>query len=178
MSQNNGADFSDPFGVWRSLRDSNLDALAKGMATMVNTEAFSKAIGMQLDSYLAASAPFQKAVEQYMEAYLAQLRMPSRSEMVSMAQRMTNIELRLDDMDARLDEILEAVGRPTPTPVAPLALEEQLSALEGRLAQIVTLLEQRPALPARAEEDPATPRAARSPQDKARRNRSAPATEE
>jgi hypothetical protein len=175
MSQNNGPDFSDPFGVWRSLRDSNLDALAKGMATMVNTEAFSKAIGMQLDSYLAASAPFQKAVEQYMEAYLAQLRMPSRAEIVSMAQRMTNIELRLDDMDARLDEILEAIERPAPAPAAPVALEEKLSALEGRLAQIVTLLEQRPAP---AEENNTSSPAPRSAQNKARRARSTPATEE
>jgi polyhydroxyalkanoic acid synthase PhaR subunit len=158
MSQNNGPDFSDPFGAWRSLRDANLDALAKSMATMVNTDAFSKAIGMQLDSYLAVSAPFQKAVEQYMEAYLAQLRMPSRSELISMAQRLTNIELRIDDMDARLDEILEAVGQREPAPAQPAAaLDDKLATLEGRLAQIVKLLEQQPVAPAPAASEPPAP---------------------
>ena len=102
-------DSTDPVGAWRTIRDANLDAWAKGMATMVNTESFSKALGIQLDTMLAASAPMQKMVSQYMESYLAQASMPSRAEVISLAQRMTNIEMRLDDMDARLDDILFAV---------------------------------------------------------------------
>lgn len=111
MSQNNNDSFdpSDPFGTLRSLRDANMDAWARGMTSFVNTETFAKAIGMQLDATLAASAPVQKAVQQYMEAYLAQVSMPSRAEVVSLAQRMTNIELRLDDMQAQLDELLQVM---------------------------------------------------------------------
>ncbi len=102
-------DSTDPVGAWRTIRDANLDAWAKGMATMVNTESFSKALGIQLDTMLIASAPMQKMVSQYMESYLAQASMPSRAEVISLAQRMTNIEMRLDDMDARLDDILFAL---------------------------------------------------------------------
>lgn len=108
-TRNDALDPTDPVGAWRTMRDANLDAWAKGMATMVNTESFSKALGIQLDTMLAASAPMQKMVSQYMESYLAQASMPSRAEVISLAQRMTNIEMRLDDMDARLDDILFAV---------------------------------------------------------------------
>lgn len=120
MSQNptDGYDPSDPFGTWRSMRDANLDVWAKGMTSMVNTEVFAKAIGMQLDSLLAASAPVQKAVQQYMETYLAQVNMPSRGEVVSLATRLTNIELRLDDMQAQLDDVLAALRALAAAPVA------------------------------------------------------------
>jgi len=111
MSQNpsDGFDPNDPFGAWRSIRDANLDAWAKNLSGLAGTESFAKALGMQLDGMLAASAPMQKAVHQYMESYLAQANMPSRGEVVSLASRMTNIELRLDDMQAQLDEILGAI---------------------------------------------------------------------
>jgi len=36
---------------------------------------------------------------------LEQLSMPSRADFVSLAERATNIEMRLDDMDAKLDRI-------------------------------------------------------------------------
>ena len=111
MSQNatDGFDPNDPFGTWRTIRDANLDAWAKGMTSFVNTDGFAQAIGLQLDSLLATSAPVQQAVHQYMDTYLAQVNMPSRDEVVSLATRLTNIEMRLDDMQAQLDDVLTAI---------------------------------------------------------------------
>jgi hypothetical protein len=125
-NKNDSFDPTDPLGAWRAIRDANLDAWAKGMATMANTESFANALGLQLDTMLAASGPIQKAVSQYMESYLAQANMPSRAEVISLAQRMTSIEMRLDDMDARLDDILSAVralALPAPTPAVAPVLE-------------------------------------------------------
>lgn len=124
MSQNatDGFDPNDPFGTWRTIRDANLDAWAKGMTSMVNTEVFAKAIGMQLDTLLAASAPMQKTVQQYMETYLAQVNMPSRGEVVSLAQRLTNIELRLDDLQAQLDDVLSVLRSLAAAPTAAPAI--------------------------------------------------------
>jgi hypothetical protein len=34
---------------------------------------------------------------------LANLNMPARADIVSLAQRLTNIEIRLDDLEAKLD---------------------------------------------------------------------------
>lgn len=123
MSQNpnDGFDPNDPMGTWRTIRDANLDAWAKSMAAFTNTDTFAKAIGMQLDSLLATTAPVQKAVHDYMDSYLAQVNMPSRGEVVSLASRLTSIELRLDDMQAQLDDILAALRAIARQPAAPAA---------------------------------------------------------
>ena len=83
------------------------------MVEMVNTEAYAQATGAMLDTYLTVSAPFREAVEKAMLKTLEQLAMPSRADVVSIAERMTNIEMRLDDMDAKLDLLckLAAVTR-------------------------------------------------------------------
>jgi hypothetical protein len=44
---------------------------------------------------------------------LEQLSMPSRADFVSLAGRATNIEMRLDDMDAKLDRIEALLTKPT-----------------------------------------------------------------
>jgi hypothetical protein len=127
MSQNSndGFDPNDPLSTWRTIRDANLDAWAKGMAAFTGTDTFAKAIGMQLDTLLASSAPVKQAVNDYMESYLAQVNMPSRSEVVSLAGRLTNIELRLDDMQSQLDQILAALHglavQPQAAPAQPVA---------------------------------------------------------
>lgn len=120
MSQNanEGFDPMDPIGTWRTIRDANLDAWAKSMASLTNTDAFAQAIGAQLDTLLAASAPLQQTVQRAMEQYLAQAQMPSRTEVISLAERLTNIELRLDDMQAALDAIHTGVQQPASVPTA------------------------------------------------------------
>ena len=90
---------------WRGMRDAYLDAWAKSMVEMVNTEAYAQATGAMLDTYLTVSTPFREAVEKAMLKTLEQLAMPSRADVVSIAERMTNIEMRLDDLDAKLDAI-------------------------------------------------------------------------
>jgi hypothetical protein len=99
----NGDQPYDPFEAWRSLRDANMDAWSKMMIEGVNTDAYAKATGAMLDSYLTASGPFREMLEKTMLRALEQLSMPSRADFVNLAQRLTNIEMRLDDLDAKLD---------------------------------------------------------------------------
>jgi len=113
-----GAKPFDPMEPWRGVRDVYLDAWAKTMVNMVNTEAYAQATGTMLDTYLTASAPFREAVEKAMLKTLEQLAMPSRADVVSIAERLTNIEMRLDDLDAKLDVIrslIASAGRPSRT---------------------------------------------------------------
>ena len=95
----------DPMEPWRGVRDLYIDAWGKTMVDMVNTEAYAEATGAMLDTYLTVSTPFREAVEKAMLKTLEQLAMPSRADVVSIAERMTNIEMRLDDLDAKLDNI-------------------------------------------------------------------------
>ncbi len=105
----NGKPF-DPMDPWRGMRDAYLDVWAKSMVEAVNSEAYAQASGAILDSYLTASSPFREAVEKTMLKVLEQMSMPSRADFVSLAERMTNVEMRLDDMDAKLDRILQQVS--------------------------------------------------------------------
>ncbi len=97
----------DPMEPWRGMRDAYLDVWAKTMVEMVNSEAYSQATGAMLDTYLTVSAPFRETVEKAMLKTLEQLAMPTRADVISIAERMTNIEMRLDDLDAKLDELLK-----------------------------------------------------------------------
>lgn len=108
----NGKDF-DPVGAFREVRDNYLDAWAKTMVDAVNTEAYAKATGTMLDTYLTASAPFREAMEKSTLQALSQLNMPSRADFISLAERLTNVEMKLDDLDAKLDEIGNSLKKPS-----------------------------------------------------------------
>jgi polyhydroxyalkanoate synthesis regulator phasin len=49
----------------------------------------------------------RRQMSEIMEQSLQQMSLPTRKEVVSIAERMTNIEMRLDDMEAKLDEVLD-----------------------------------------------------------------------
>jgi hypothetical protein len=95
----------DPMEPWRAARDLYMDAWGKTMVDMVNSEAYAQSTGAMLDTYMTVSAPFREAVEKAMLKTLEQMGMPSRADVLSLAERMTNIEMRLDDLDAKLDNI-------------------------------------------------------------------------
>lgn len=101
----------DPLGFWRTTQNASLEAWSKAMIELVNTEAYAEATGRLLDTYLAASVPMRKAVEQAMTQMLGQINMPTRAEVLSIAERMTNIEMRLDDLDARFDEMQRTLSQ-------------------------------------------------------------------
>ncbi len=106
--ENGGFDPFDPTGMLKGMRDANMDAWAKMMVQLVNSEAYARANGAMLDAWLTSSGPFRKAVEASMAQNLATLNMPSRADFISLAERLTNIEMRLDDMEAKLDEFLRS----------------------------------------------------------------------
>ena len=95
----------DAMDPWRNMRDAYLDTWSKSMVEMVNSDAYAQATGNMLDTYLTVSAPFREAIEKAMLQTLEQLAMPTRSDVISIAERMTNIEMRLDDLDAKLDQM-------------------------------------------------------------------------
>lgn len=98
----------DPLESFRGMRDVYLDAMAKAMVEAVNTEGYAQASGAMLDSTLTLSAPFREAMEKSMVQALQQLSLPSRQDIVALSERFTNVEMRLDDMDAKLDRIAKS----------------------------------------------------------------------
>ena len=105
----------DPTGMFKGLRDANLDAWSKMMIQLVNTEAYAQATAVMLDAWLSGSGPFRKAVQASMAQALTSVNMPTRDDVTRLAERLTNIEVRLDNLEAKLDEGRRA-ARPAPAP--------------------------------------------------------------
>ena len=99
----------DPFGTLRAMRDANLESWSKMMIDLVNSEAYSQATAQWLDTYLTMLQPLQRIIDMTMTQALTGLNMPLRSDVTSLAERLTNIEMRLDDQDAKLDNILRVI---------------------------------------------------------------------
>ena len=99
----------DPFESLRGMRDAYLEAMSKTMIDAVNTEGYAKTTGAMLDYYLTASAPFREALEKATLQAIQQLSLPSRQDVAALAERFTNVEMRLDDLDAKVDRILNAI---------------------------------------------------------------------
>ena len=94
---------------WKSMRDTSLDSWSKMMIDTVNSDDYSHTSGQWLDTYLTLSQPFRRIIDTMMTQVLTGLNMPMRTDVTSLAERLTNIETRLDDQDAKLDDILSAI---------------------------------------------------------------------
>ncbi len=156
MGQKDGFDPNDPIGNLRKARDATLDAWAKAMIDLVNTETFARWVGATLDSYLIASAPLQQLINTSMKTSLARLNLPSREELTTLARRVTNIEMRLDDIEIKLDQLAHALRTQTPVIVEMLTeqleqnkqegtelngMEQRLAALDHKADQMLQLIE-------------------------------------
>ncbi len=108
----------DPTGMLKNLRDNGMDAWAKMMIQFVNTDSYAHATGTFLDTWLSSSAQFRKALEAAMTQALTSLNMPTRADVISLAERLTNIEMRLDDLAARLEEGQRPARKPGHSPKA------------------------------------------------------------
>ena len=95
--------------AWKSMRDTSLESWSKMMIDTVNSEDYSQTTGQWLDTYLTLSQPFRRIIDMMMTQVLTGLNMPMRTDVTSLAERLTNIETRLDDQDAKLDDILSAI---------------------------------------------------------------------
>jgi hypothetical protein len=105
MSQDSdGFNPFDPTGMLKDMRAASMDSWSKMMVQLVNTDAYAKASGVMLDAWLTTSAPFRKLFETTMTQVLTSFNLPTRADVVSVAERLTNIEMRLDDLESKLEE--------------------------------------------------------------------------
>ena len=114
MSQttNDGRSLFDPLGIMdnlRQARDAQLEAWSKFMIDLVSSDQYAQATGRALAESLAVSQPARQALERSMTTTLEALNMPSRAEVISIAERLVNVEMRLDDLDAKLTAYQKAL---------------------------------------------------------------------
>ena len=122
----------DPFESFRGMRDTYLDAMSKTMIEAVNSESYAQTTGAMLDYFLTASAPFREALEKSMVQALQQLSLPSRQEVAALAERFTNVEMRLDELDAKIDRLLHGMtGRKQTRAAGPRPRRQRATAKRG-----------------------------------------------
>jgi chromosome segregation ATPase len=97
----------DPFEPVIKFYDAWAKSWADTLSETVSSKSFAESMGKQLESSLDAMALARRQVSELMEQYLRRMSLPTRKEVVSLAERLTNIEMRADDLDAKLDEVLD-----------------------------------------------------------------------
>jgi hypothetical protein len=95
----------DPTGVLKEMRNANLESWSKMMIQLVNSDAYACATGALLDAWLTNSMPYRKATEAALTQALNNCQMPTRADVIRLAERLTQIETRLDDLEAKLEEV-------------------------------------------------------------------------
>ena len=98
----------DPFGFWKTSRDTMLEAWSKQMIDLVNSQEYAQFTGTFLDQYMGLAQPVQDAVQKSMTMALPFWNLPSRDEVISLATQLVNIETRLDDLDALANDIYDS----------------------------------------------------------------------
>ncbi|HZW52639.1 MAG TPA: hypothetical protein VFF00_01330 [Candidatus Elarobacter sp.] len=101
----------DPLALWRDMLaqwETSVNALAnKTMATDEYSSSMHGAMGMTLR--------MQETVREFMAAYLASTNLPSRTEVLGIAERLGAVEARLDRMTELLERIATPAGAPAPS---------------------------------------------------------------
>ena len=118
MSQDNGATKRfELFKTLRAARDSLMQDWAKVALAVTSTHAWQKANAVVAKPAFLVSALLREKREAAMADLLGQLNMPSREDVLTLSQRLTRIEMVLDDVGAGMDQLRRAAARP-PRPAA------------------------------------------------------------
>jgi len=102
---------SDPFAQMVQFYDDWTKTWAGAASEMVSSKSFADSMAQQLESTLSTTQLMRRQMSEIMEQSLQQMSLPTRKQVVSIAERLTNVEMRLDDMEAKLDEVLDLLRK-------------------------------------------------------------------
>lgn len=89
----------------RAIRDSAMEEMAKVTLAWTSSDAYQAMNAAVSKPALLTAGVFRKASDAAMTDLLAALNIPSRAEVLALSQRLTRIEMALDDLGAGLDEV-------------------------------------------------------------------------
>ncbi|MFL5365255.1 MAG: hypothetical protein ACJ781_07235 [Myxococcales bacterium] len=115
----------DVIGQLRKMRDQGMDTWAKAAIRFTSSEPYQRMTGILVQPGLLATALVRNSTEKAMSDLLARLNMPSREEVLSLSQRLTRIEVVLDDLSAAVDAFRGANPHPEAQPEASPARASQ-----------------------------------------------------
>ena len=97
----------DPFVRMLQFYDDWTKTWAGAMSQMVSSKPVADSMAQQMETGLSAMGLMRRQMGETMAQTLQQMNLPSRQEVLGLAERMTQIEMRLDDLEAKMDEALD-----------------------------------------------------------------------
>jgi hypothetical protein len=94
-------DSKDPFALWRKM----MGEMEKGFNAFANQAMSSPQFSKTMNQAGGATVGAQKQLGNMMERYLLAMNMPSRAQMVDMAERLQSIEGHLNDIKTLLQQM-------------------------------------------------------------------------
>ena len=98
MSESQAAAMADPFQVWRDWLSTSERQWNDFFNQMMSTDEFGQGMGQMMDSYLTTQRNFSEAFGRYFTA----LNLPSRTDVLTLGNRLIEIEERLTAIEALL----------------------------------------------------------------------------
>ena len=92
---------NDPAAIWQSM----LGEMEKGFNSFANQAMASPEFSKVMNQVGGVSAGAQKQLGELMEKYLLAMNLPSRAQMVGMAERIQSIEGQLNEIKALLQQV-------------------------------------------------------------------------
>ena len=99
---------NDPFAIWQNM----LGEMEKGFNTFATRAMESPEFSKVVNQVGGVSAGAQKQLGELMEKYLLTVNLPSRAQMVDMAERLQSIEGQLAEIKALLHQVHNNSGAP------------------------------------------------------------------
>ena len=103
---------NDPVAIWQNM----LGEMEKGFNSFANQAMASPEFSKVVNQVGGVSAGAQKQLGDLMEKYLVGMNLPSRAQMVSMAERLQSIEGQLNEIKALLYQAQQGSGAPASGP--------------------------------------------------------------
>jgi SMC interacting uncharacterized protein involved in chromosome segregation len=100
---------NDPVVMWQNM----IGEMEKGFNSLANQTMSSPEFSKMMNQAGGAAAGAQKQFGELMEKYLVSMNLPSRSQMIGMAERLQSIEGQLNEIKAMLTQMSKASGVPT-----------------------------------------------------------------
>ncbi len=105
----------DPLAPWRDL----LSQWEQNVNSLANRTMGSDEYSSSMNSAMGATLKMQETIRQFMAIYLASANLPSRAEVLGIAERLGGVESRLDRITALLERLAEARPGAATTPASP-----------------------------------------------------------
>ena len=105
---------SDPVALWQKM----IGEMEKGFNAFANQAMSSPQFSKTMNQAGGATVGAQRQLGNLMERYLLAMNMPSRAQMVEMAERLQSIEGHLSDIKTLLQQMTANAAAPSPQPAA------------------------------------------------------------